>query len=130
MNNYIDERFINYKRPIMQVNKNVRRRNGAPLGRKKQNAGILVYGMKIVAAIFLLLLSTFSGEKIKNLGINGSKAKKAMRSLLVYGGATLALWGALVLVSGFIKTVTLLPVWSLIIIFAFTLWGAVRFSKN
>ena len=46
MNNYIDERFITYKRPIMRVNKEVCRKNGAPLGRKRQNTSILVKGMK------------------------------------------------------------------------------------
>ncbi len=121
MNNCIDERFIPYKRPRTTINRSEYERKGAPLTRKQKSDGIVVRGLRIAAAIFLLFLSTFGGEKAMEADIN---VGKVVKNGLVYVGVMLALWLVLVILGNVVNAVTLLPTWSLIVIFALAVLSA------
>ena len=121
MNNYIDERFIPYRRPQMTMNRAERERKGAPLTRKQNTDGIVMRVLKFAAVIFLLLLSTFGGEEVREADIN---VGKVVKKGLLYAGIILALWLTLVIVSNLVNAVTLLPTWSLIVIFALAILAA------
>ena len=129
MNNYIDERFIPYKRPATPVNRANQRIAGRPLTRNTRKRSAFVKVLKAVAFIFLLLLSTFGGEKNADGRKYDSVAEKAVKKCLVYIGVLLALWGALIIVSKVTAAVAFLPLWCLIGIFALTLLGAAGIIK-
>lgn len=113
MNNYIDERFIPYQRPRITNNRTAYDKKGAPLTRKQASEGIFIRSLRIIAAIFLLFLSTFGGEEI-DVG-------KVVGKLVLYAGAIGAIWLVLVILSNLFNAATLLPMWSLIAIFAATI---------
>lgn len=114
MNNYIDERLIPYKRPQNTVNRYVRVEKGRPLSRRARRESVFVQALRFFASIFLLLLSTFGGEEESVGAVLG----KAVKTCAAVGGVLLALWGILVLMSDLVNAATLLPTWSLILIFA------------
>ena len=118
MNNYIDERILPYKRPQVPANRYVRAEKGRPLARRARKDNIGVRCLKVLAEIFLLLVSTFSGEIEEKNGNSETIVEKAVKSCALYGGILLALWGVLVVLSNLVNAVTLLPTWSLIIMFA------------
>ncbi len=126
MNNYIDERLINHKRPQIAANRYIRVENGKPLTRKTRNENIFMQSLRVVAAIFLLLLSTFGGDGAKA----SATVEKAVKNCMVYAGILLALWGVLVLMSNLINAVTLLPMWCLILGFAVIVLGAAGVLKK
>lgn len=118
MNNYIDERFFDYQRPRMPENRPAYaryERKSAPLARKQNKDGIIIRSLRIVAAIFLLLLSTFGGDEVREAD---TTVGKAIKTCLIYAGAVLGLWFAVVLLGNIANAATLLPMWSLIILFA------------
>jgi hypothetical protein len=121
MNNCIDERLINYNRPRTAINRSEYGRKGAPLTRKQKSDGIVMRGLRIAAAIFLLFLSTFGGEEARKADIN---VGKVVKNGLVYVGVMLALWLTLVVLGNVVNAVTLLPTWSLIVIFALAVLAA------
>ena len=130
MNNYIDERFISYKRPKITTNKAVCERKGSPLTRTSRKENFLVQALKVVAVIFLLLLSTLSGDNKKNVEKSEQNSEHIIKSIAIYGGIILAIWGGLVVVSNIINAAVLLPTWLLILVFALTLLGAAKISNN
>ena len=130
MNNYIDERFISYKRPKITTNKVMSERKGSPLTRTSHKESIIVQCLKVVAVIFLLLLSTLSGGKKRNAQKSEQNIECIVKSIAIYGGVILAIWGGLVVVSNIINAAVLLPTWFLILIFALTLLGTAKISNN
>ncbi|MBQ7968918.1 MAG: hypothetical protein IJ292_03765 [Clostridia bacterium] len=66
-------------------------------------------------------MSTFGGEKAMEADIN---VGKVVKNGLVYVGVMLALWLALVILGNVVNAVTLLPTWSLIVIFALAVLSA------
>ena len=130
MNNYIDERFISYKRPKITTNKVLSERKGSPLTRTSHKENILVQCLKVVAVIFLLLLSTLSGDKKRNAQKSEQNIEGIVKSIAIYGGVVLAIWLGLVVVNNIINAAVLLPTWFLILIFALTLLGAAKISNN
>lgn len=118
MNNYIDERFIPYQRPQMPIKNTAYVKKGSPLTRKHTLKGTFINSLRILASIFLLLLSTFSGDEVRK---TDTCAGKVVKKCLIYTGVVLALWLTLVVMSNLVNAATLLPMWSLIIIFAFTI---------
>ena len=112
MNNYIDERMISYRRPyrtstIIKTTKNAKENTLLSLVKK-----VMLGAAKVLAVIFLLVVSTFSG-----VGENTAKSKtdvsvkRATRNLLLCVGLVLAVWGALVCLDYVIGYATLMPVW-------------------
>ena len=126
MNNYIDERLIKQNAAKMTANRYIRVENGRPLGRKTHKDNILVQSLRVVAAIFLLIISTFGGGNVEPR----EAAVKFVKNCLVFSGVLFALWGLLVVTSNLINAFTLLPTWSLILGFAVIILGAVGFSKD
>lgn len=126
MNNYIDERFIPYNRKT-GARRTVRTKKAV----KKQNKGILgvmlVESLRFLAAIFLLIVSTFGREEGGRSEIN---AEKVIKWCLCYGGVAFALWAIAVVLSNVVNAVTLLPTWTLIFIFAATLLAAAGVLKR
>ena len=118
MNNYIDERYIPYKRPQSAANRYVRVRQGRPLARKTRKEGIVMRSLRLMAGIFLLLLSTFGGDSAVKADKAGISTEKAIKSILCGGGIILALWVMVAFAGNLVNAVTLLPTWSLILIFA------------
>ncbi len=118
MNNYIDERFIPYQRPQKAIKPTAYDKKGAPLTRKQNSDGIILRSLRIMAAIFLLFLSTFGGEEVRNAD---ETIGKAIKKCVVYAGIIGGCWLMLVLLSNILNAVTLLPMWSLIAIFAATI---------
>lgn len=118
MNNYIDERFIPYQRPQMPIKNTAYVKKGSPLTRKHTLKGIFIHILRILASIFLLMVSTFSGYETSKTDVC---VGKIVKKCLIYTGVILALWLTLVLVSNLVNAATLLPMWSLIGIFAFTI---------
>ena len=127
MNNYIDERFISYKRPKITTNKVMCERKGSPLTRTSRKESFLLRSLKVVAVIFLLLLSTLSGDNKRGTDKSEGNSEGIVKSIAIYGGIILAVWGGLVVV---INAAVLLPTWFLILIFALTLLGAAKISNN
>ena len=121
MNNCIDERLITYKRPRTTINRSEYQRKGTPLTRKQNSDGIVMRGLRIAAAIFLLFLSTFGGEEAVKADI---KVGKVVKNGLTYIGVLFALWLVLVALDSVVNAVTLLPTWSLIVIFALAVLAA------
>ena len=124
MNNCIDERIIHYRRQQQPKNIENRRIKGTPLAHKTQKEGLMLRALKAVAVIFLLFVSTFGGEVTKDRDNNEKGTDKIVKKCLVYVGIALALWGFLIIVSKVVNAVTLLPLWSLIVIFAFSVLAA------
>ena len=115
MNNYIDERFIPYKNSQMTIKRTNRSRKGSPLTRKQSNDGIVMRGLKILAVIFLLVVSTFGGDVTKDVDMSvGALLKKG----IIYAGVIFALWMAFVVICNAFTAFTQLPFWSLIALFA------------
>ena len=112
MNNYIDERMISYRRPyrtstIIKTTKSSRENTFVSFIKKA-----LLGAAKILAVIFLLAVSTFSGvsgnaAKDKS----GVSLKKATGNLVLCIALGLAVWGALVCLDSIINYATLMPVW-------------------
>ena len=130
MNNFIDERFISYKRPKITTNKVMCERKGSPLTRTSRKESFLLRSLKVVAVIFLLLLSTLSGDNKRGTDKSEGNSEGIVKSIAIYGGIILAVWGGLVVVSNIINAAVLLPTWFLILIFALTLLGAAKISNN
>lgn len=126
MNNYIDERLIKQNAAKMTANRYIRVENGRPLGRKTRKDNIFVQALRVVAAIFLLIISTFGGDEAES----GAAVGKFVKNCLLCAGVLLALWGVLVVMNNLINTFTLLPTWCLILGFAVIVLGAVGLSKN
>ncbi len=126
MNNYIDERLIKQNAAKMTANRYIRVENGRPLGRKTRKENIFVESLRVAAAIFLLIISTFGGDE----GEAGAAVGKFVKNCFIFAGVLLALWGLLIAMSNLINVVTLLPTWSLILGFAVVLLGAVGFLKD
>ena len=82
--------------------------------------------LKVVAAIFLLIISTFGGDEAKS----GTTVEKVVKNGLLGAGVLLALWGVLVVMSNLMNVVTLVPTWCLILGFAAVVLGAVALSKR
>lgn len=115
MNNYIDERMIGYKRANKVANRAKYSRNGRPFIQKQSSENIIIRSLRVIAGIFLLFLSTFGGSAAEG---KNTSAGDILMTCLKYAGILLALWGVLVVLSNVINIATLLPVWSLIAIFA------------
>ena len=120
MNNYIDERIIPYERTQTSVRRNIQGKKGRPLTRKARTEGIVTRGLRVIAVIFLFLVSTFSGEDAQKGITAGEFAVKAVKTVMLYGGILLALWGILAVFSNIINMAAALPIWCLILVFAFT----------
>ena len=109
MNNYIDERMISYRRPY---------RTSTIIKTTKENTLLslikkaVLGAAKIMAVIFLLAVSTFSG-------VSGAAAKKgnnvsvkrATKNFMLCLAFVLLVWGALVCLDSIINYATLMPVW-------------------
>ncbi|MBE6643687.1 MAG: hypothetical protein E7615_08550 [Ruminococcaceae bacterium] len=121
MNNYIDERLIPYNKRRVPSNKAVYGSKRSPLTRNVHKQNIVLRGLKTVAFVFLLIVSTFGGEKEAEHKNGGASVGSAVKTVLLYGGILLALWGVLVLLSKAVNVVTFLPMWCLIAIFALTI---------
>ncbi|MBE6718582.1 MAG: hypothetical protein E7574_04955 [Ruminococcaceae bacterium] len=130
MNNCIDERIIPYRRPQQPIKIEKNRVKGTPLTQKTQKEGVIIRAMKAVALIFLLFVSTFGGEVTNQKKSNEGVTLKAVKKCIVYTGIALALWGFLVVVSNLVNAVTLLPLWSLILIFALSVLTASGVMKS
>ncbi len=126
MNNYIDERLIKQNASKMTANRYIRVENGRPLGRKTRKDNIFVQSLRVVAAIFLLIISTLGGDEAGSDATVGNVVKNC----LICGGVLLALWGVLVVMNNLINTFTLLPTWCLILGFAAVVLGTVGISKR
>lgn len=126
MNNYIDERLIKQNAAKITADSYIRVKYGRPLGRKTRRDNIFVQSIRFVAAIFLLIISTFGGDEAESSEAVG----KFIKNCFIFAGVLLALWGVLVVMSNLINVVTLLPTWSLILGFAVILLGAVGFSRD
>ena len=112
MNNYIDERMISYRRPyrtstIIKTTKSTKGNKVVSLAKK---AALAV--AKILAVIFLLVVSTFSGV---NNGADKNKnevsLKRATKNFALCVLGVLAVWGALVCFDSIVNYATLMPVW-------------------
>ncbi len=130
MNKYVDEKIINYKRPIVPLNRRVSAKKGNPLTQKVHKKGILVGALRCVAAIFLLVLSTLSGDSLGKKGGADINVERIFKKLFTYGAAALALWGVLAVLGKIINAVALLPTWSLILVFAVTVLGTASILKD
>ena len=126
MNNYIDERLVKQNAAKLTANRYIRVQNGRPLSRKARKESLFVESLRVVAAIFLLIISTFGGDEAES----GAAVEKVVKNGLLVAGVLLALWGVLVVMSNLINTATLLPTWCLILGFAAVLLGAVALSKR
>lgn len=126
MNNYIDERLIKQNVAKLTANRYIRVENGRPLNRKLRKENIFVESIRVVAAIFLLIISTLGGDEAKL----GATIEKVVKNCLLGLGVLLALWGILVVMNNLINTFTLLPMWCLILGFAAVVLGAVALSKR
>ena len=129
MNNYIDERIIPNIRTQNAVRKSVRGGKGRPLARKRRHESILMKSLKVLAVIFLLPLSTLSGDKEREVSLS-----EAATALLVYGllfgGILLALWGILFVLNGIINFTAGVPMGGLIFIFAVAVLIAAGITKR
>lgn len=129
MNNYIDERIIPNIRTQSAVHKNIHAVKGRPLTRRRRNEGILMKSLRGLAVIFLLPVSTFGGEKKKEV-----RMSEAVTALFVYGllfgGILLALWGILFVLNGIINFASGLPMGGLILVFAVVLLVAAGAMKK
>ena len=130
MNNCIDERIIRYRRLQQPMNIEKNRVKGTPLARKAQKERGIVRVLRAVAVIFLLFISTFGGEVVEKALNKENRTEKVIKKCVCYVGIALALWGVLVVVSTLVKAVTLLPLWSLILIFALTVLTASTTIKS
>ena len=126
MNNYIDERLIKQNATKMTANRYVRVENGRPLSRKVRKENIFVESLRVVAAIFLLIISTLGGDEAES----GATVERVVKNCFIFAGVLVALWGILVVMSNLINTATLLPTWCLILGFAAVVLGAVALSKR
>ena len=108
MNNYIDERMISYRRPyrtstIIKTNK-----ESAVLSTVKK----AVRGAaKILAVIFLLVVSTFSGVDKSSAKKSNVSVKRATRNIILCVAFALLVWGALIAFDYIVKLATLMPIW-------------------
>ena len=118
MNKYVDERFINYTRPQMTAKTYNSVKKGRPLARTAKKEGIFLRSLKIAAEIFLLILSTLSGDDMTEKKGKAERVEDAVVLCLKCLGAVLLLWGVLVVMSNITNAVTLLPIWMLIPVFA------------
>ncbi len=109
MNNYIDERMISYRRPY---------RTSTIIKTNKENTFLSLIkkvfrgAAKVLAVIFLLVISTFSGvgedaAKTKN----NVSVKRATKNMLLCIAFALAVWGALVCFDYVINYAAVMPVW-------------------
>ena len=130
MNNCIDERIIRYRRLQQPMNIEKNRVKGTPLARKAQKESAIVHVLRAVAVIFLLFISTFGGEVVEKAIKRENRTEKVIKKCVCYVGIALALWGVLIVVSNLVKAVTLLPLWSLILIFALTVLTASTTIKS
>ena len=130
MNKYVDERFINYKRPQITAKTYNSVKKGRPLARTSKKEGIVLRSLKIAAEIFLLIVSTLSGEDVSSSKGQADRVEKTVKLCLIYAGIFLALWGILVVVSNIANAVALLPIWMLIPAFAAILLCAAGVFKN
>ncbi|MBR5322321.1 MAG: hypothetical protein IKU48_02090 [Clostridia bacterium] len=126
MNNYIDERLVKQNAAKLTANRYIRVKNGRPLNRSVCKESLFVELLKVVAAIFLLIISTFGGDEAKS----GTTVEKMVKNGLLGAGVLLALWGVLVVMSNLMNVVTLVPTWCLILGFAAVVLGAVALSKR
>jgi hypothetical protein len=126
MNNYIDERLIKQNAAKMTANRYIRVENGRPLSRKVRKDNIFVESLRVVAAIFLLIVSTLGGDEAGS----GAAVENVVKNCLLGLGVLVALWGLLVVMSNLINVVTLVPTWCLILGFAAVILGAVALSKR
>ncbi len=118
MNNYIDERMIPYRRPYAasENTRNTRVFSVLPFVKKA-----FVGAAKILAVIFLLLISTFGGESENSAANkNNVSVKRAAKRLMLCAAGALLVWGALVGLDYIISYATLLPVGLWILAFAVT----------
>lgn len=129
MNNYIDEKIIPNIRTQSTVRNNIHGGKGRPLAHRRRNDGILMKSLRVLAVIFLLPLSTFGGERKKEISMS-----EAVAALLVYGllfcGILLALWGILFVLNGIINFASGLPMGGLILVFAVVLLVAAGAMKK
>lgn len=126
MNNYIDERLIKQNAAKMTANRYICVENGRPLSRKVRKDNIFVESLRVVAAIFLLIVSTLGGDEAES----GAAVENVVKNCLLGLGVLVALWGLLVVMSNLINVVTLVPTWCLILGFAAVILGAVALSKR
>lgn len=126
MNKYIDERLIKQNAAKMTANRYIRVENGRPLGRKTHNDNIFVQSLRVVAAIFLLIISTLGGDEAES----GEAVGKFVKNCLIFAAVLFALWGLFVVMSNLMNAAMHLPTWSLILGFAVIILGAVGFSKD
>lgn len=112
MNNYIDEKMISYRRPyrtsaIIKTTKTSRENTLVSLAKKA-----VLGAAKVLAVIFLLVVSTFSGVGENNTKTKSDvSVKKATRNLLLCIGLVLTVWVALVCLDYVVSYATLMPVW-------------------
>lgn len=99
-------------------------KKGFPLSSDRSLHGMVIHSLRKLAAIFLLFLSTLSGNKTREAG---HRAVKMAKTCLMYAALVLALWLALILLSNIVNAVSLLPMWSLIPIFALTMLAICRY---
>ena len=130
MNNYIDERLIPYNKSRTPAKKAVYGAKRSPLTRNVHKQNIIFRGLKTVAFVFLLVLSTFGGEKGAESKNGGASVESAVKSVFLYGGIFLAIWGGLILLSKAVNVITFLPMWCLIAMFALTILVAVGVTKK
>lgn len=130
MNKYVDERLIKYKRPQMTAKTYNSVKKGRPLARNTKKEGIFLRSLKIAAEIFLLIISTLSGEDVSGQKGSTERVEKTLKLCLIYTGVFLALWGILVVISNIANAVTLLPIWMLIPAFAAIVLCAAGVFKN
>ena len=126
MNNYIDERLIKQNAAKITADSYIRVKYGRPLGRRARKDNMFMQLVRGVAAIFLLIVSTFGGEESES----GAAVGKFVKNCFIFSGVLLALWGLLIVMSNLINVVTLLPTWSLILGFAVVILGVVGFLKD
>ncbi len=109
MNNYIDERMISYRRPyrtstIIKTNKE----NTFLSLTKKAFRG----AAKVLAVIFLLVISTFSGvSEDAAKAKNNVSVKRATKNMLLCIALALTVWGALVCFDYVINYAAVMPIW-------------------
>ncbi len=126
MNNYIDERVIPYRRPQVTSGRTIISAK-SQASRKNYRKNMSIAILRRLAAVFLLILSTFSGEKQADKANN---TKKVLKGCMIYSGIALAVWFGLVVLGNLVNAISLLPLWSLILIFALTMLGAFGVRRN